>query len=154
MDLPRLMCLPYHQVYYQQYTASETNVDEYIQRTEDHSKGENLPEYWVPATTYWLVDNGEFVGHVNIRHRLNDHLEKVGGHIGYAVRPSSRNKGYGTKILALALPKAKELGLQKVLVTCDESNVASQKIIEKCKGQFQDKVPGEDEPKLRYWIEL
>lgn len=130
------------------------DIDEYIQRTEDHSKGKNLPDYWVPATTYWLVDNGEFIGHINVRHKLNDHLEKEGGHIGYAIRPSARKKGYGMKILELVLPKAKELGLQKALVTCDESNVASKKIIERNKGQFQDKVPCEKEPKLRYWIKL
>jgi predicted acetyltransferase len=103
------------------------NIDKYIQMTQDHSNGENLPRYWVPATTYWLIDNGEFVGHVSIRHKLNDNLAKVGGHIGYAIRPSARQQGYGTKILTLALPKAKTLGLNKVLVTCNESNVASKK---------------------------
>ncbi len=116
-----------------------TSIDEYIKRTEDHAKGKNIPDYWVPATTYWLVDEGKFVGHVNIRHKLNDQLEKIGGHIGYAIRPSARNKGYGMKILELALPKAKQLGLQKLLVTCDESNIASQKIIEKNRGKFQEK---------------
>ncbi|MEK7171371.1 MAG: GNAT family N-acetyltransferase [Patescibacteria group bacterium] len=131
-----------------------TDMDEYIQRISNHSKGKNLPEHWVPATTYWLVDNDEFVGHINIRHKLNDDLEKIGGHIGYAIRPSARNKGYGGKILELALPKAKEIGLQKVLVTCDESNIASQKIIEKNGGQFQDRIPREDKFELRYWIDL
>lgn len=130
------------------------NLDEYIKLTRDNEKGESLPKDWVPATTYWLIDNGQFVGHTNIRHRLNDYLAKIGGNIGYYIPPSARNKGYGTKILELALIKAKKLGLQKVLVTCDESNIASKKIIEKNKGQFQDKVFNEGEPILRYWIEL
>lgn len=131
-----------------------TNINKYIQRARDHEKGKNLPADWVPSTTYWLIDNDKFIGHVNIRHKLNENLKKIGGHIGYAIRPSSRKKGYGTKILELALQKAKHLGLQKIFITCDESNIASKKIIEKNKGQFQDEMPGEKEPKLRYWIEL
>jgi len=81
-------------------------------------------------------------------------MAKTGGNLGYYIRPSARNKGYGTKILELALVKAKKLGLQKVLITCDESNIPSKKIIEKNKGQFQDKVTGEGEAKLRYLIDL
>ncbi|MBD3331077.1 GNAT family N-acetyltransferase [Candidatus Peregrinibacteria bacterium] len=75
-------------------------------------------------------------------------------HIGYYIRPSARQKGYGTKILELGLIKAKELGLQEVLLTCYESNIASKKIIEKNKGKFQDKVYDEGESKLKYWIKL
>ncbi len=131
-----------------------TDLDEYIKITRNNEIGKNLLEGWVPATTYWLIDKGEFVGHTNIRHELNDYLAKVGGNIGYYIRPPAREKGYGTKILELALVKAKELGLEKVLVTCDESNIASKKIIEKNKGEFQDKVSSEGEAKLRYWIEL
>lgn len=131
------------------------NIDEYIRRCENHSHGKNLPEYWVTATTYWLIDNDEFVGHVNIRHELNSQLEKIGGHIGYAIRPSKRQKGYGSAILALALPKAKILGLQKVLVTCDAENTASQKIIVKHGGTLQDIIQNEDGKSAhRYWITL
>lgn len=131
-----------------------TNLGDYIKLTRDNEKGQRLAKDWVPATTYWLIDKDQFVGHTNIRHELNDYLAKVGGHIGYYIRPSARSKGYGTKILELAIIKAKQLGLQKVLITCDESNIASQKIIEKNKGEFLDKVCGEGEPKLRYLIEL
>lgn len=131
-----------------------TDLDEYIKRTKAHSKGKNLPDYWVPADTYWLIDKDQVVGHVNVRHKLTEKLKKVGGHIGYAIRPSARKKGYGRKILELALPKAKEVGLQKVLVTCDDSNVASQKIIERSKGQLQDIIEVDGEKVRRYWIEL
>lgn len=135
--------------------AKPTSLDEYIKRTNDHSEGKKIPANWVPSTTYWLIDDDKFVGHINIRHKLNDYLAKIGGHIGYAIRPSERKKGYGTKILELALPKAKALGLKKVLVTCDISNIASQKIIERHKGQLQDTIDTEEgEPKKRYWIEL
>jgi predicted acetyltransferase len=132
-----------------------TDIDSYIQRCMDHEQGKNLPDYWVPATTYWLIDNDEFVGHVNIRHKLNDQLEKIGGHIGYAIRPSKRKKGYGTKILESALSKAKERGFPKVMVTCDTDNIASRKIIEKHGGKLIDSNPKEDgTPVNRYWITL
>jgi predicted acetyltransferase len=136
------------------YDKEPTSLAEYIRRIRTNEKGEDLPAGWVPATTYWLIDGDQFVGHTNIRHELNEYLAKVGGHIGYHIRPSARGRGYGKKILELALLKAKELGLQKVLVTCDESNLASKKVIEANRGKFQDKVTDSGEPKLRYWIEL
>ncbi len=129
------------------------NIQEYMQRTKDNSEGKNLTPGWVPATTYWLIDDaGEFVAHVNIRHELNDGFKIRGGHIGYAVRPSARRKGYGSKMLELALEKAREMGLEKVLVTCDDDNLASIKIIEKNGGIFQDVVMVENELVRRYWI--
>lgn len=130
------------------------SIEEYIERTESHSQGKNIPESWVPSDTYWLIDNHQFVGHVNVRHTLNARLKKRGGHIGYTIRPSARNKGYGNKILELALPKAKAVGLQKVLITCDDSNIASQKIIEKNNGQLQDTIEFNGEKIRRYWIHL
>lgn len=131
-----------------------TDLDKYIQLTKDHEEGKNLPEYWVPATTYWLIDNNQIVGHLNIRHKLTDKLKIYGGNIGYAIRPSARKKGYGSKILELALPKAKEIGLEKALITCDDSNTASIKIIEKNGGKLQDKNMVEEKLVRRYWINL
>ena len=108
-----------------------------------------------PATTYWLVDNGEYIGGVSIRHELNEHLKNIGGHIGYDIRPSKRQQGYGTNVLALALPKAKELGISRVLVTCNVTNTASRKIIEKNGGVLENQVPDPETgiDKLRFWIE-
>lgn len=131
-----------------------TDLNEYIQRTENHSKGINLPDYWVPATTYWLIDKNEMVGHVNIRHELNEKLEKIGGNIGYTIRPKYRGQGYGTKILELAIPKAQEIGLKKALVTCDDDNVASTRIIEKNGGKLDCKFEFEGKLIRHYWINL
>jgi predicted acetyltransferase len=131
-----------------------TNIDEYIQRTEYHSKGKNLPDWFVPGTTYWLVDNDIFIGHVNIRHELNDTLRKRGGNIGYAIRPTQRQKGYGSKILELIIPKAKKIGLSKVLLTCNDTNIASTKIIEKNGGRLYDKNKVDDELIRRYWLHM
>lgn len=127
---------------------------EFVKNILGESKGLNLPEGFVPASEFWLVDRNEFIGRASIRHKLNDQLLKIGGHIGYYIRASKRKMGYGKKILKLALLKAKRLGLTKVLVTCDEGNIGSQKIIEASKGVLEDIVEiGEGKPrKKRYWI--
>lgn len=126
----------------------------YVSKLLSESEGKNLPDGYVPQTTYWLIDNDEFIGRVSIRHTLTELLLREGGHIGYDIRPSKRNKGYGKKILQLSLPKAKELGIHKALVTCDENNIGSKKIIEANGGVFENVIEiGKGRPrKLRYWI--
>jgi predicted acetyltransferase len=131
-----------------------THIIEYIKRTNNYSKGKNLPDYWVQADTYWLIDKNKFVGHINVRHRLTNKLKRVGGHIGYAIAPSERNKGYGNKILELVLPKVKVLKLKKVLLTCDDSNIASWKIIEKNTGKLKNIIKVKEKKVRRYWIKL
>ncbi len=120
------------------------------------SKGENLPKGYVPATTYWLIDNDEFIGRVQIRHSLTKSLTNTGGHIGYYIRPPKRKKGYGLKILELGLLKARSLGILNVLVTCDINNLGSKKIIESNGGILENTFnEGSGKPlKLRYWIKL
>jgi predicted acetyltransferase len=80
----------------------------------------------------------------------------MGGHIGYEIRPVKRRQGYGTEILRLGLEKARELGLRKVLVTSDEDNIGSRKIIEHNGGIFENAIEIEGDPvqKLRYWIDI
>lgn len=110
----------------------------------------------VPFTTLWLVMGQTFIGRVNIRHQINEHLEKQGGHIGYAIRTTARGKGYGQLILKLTLPEAKKLGLSRALLTCDDDNTASIRIIEKAGGTLQDTitVTGARQMVRRYWINL
>ncbi len=87
---------------------------------------------------------------------MTEHLMAVGGHIGYAIRASMRGKGYGNKILELAIPEAKKLGIDRVLVTCDVTNLASRKIIEKNRGILENQVrnPETGIDKLRFWISV
>jgi len=134
----------------------EKNFFSYVNKLADESQGKNLPPGYVSHTHYWLIDANEFIGRVDIRHSLTENLMRIGGHIGYDIRPSKRNQGYGKKILKLAVPKAKALGLTKVLITCDETNIASKKIIEANGGVFENSVEqGEGKPrKLRYWFNL
>jgi predicted acetyltransferase len=134
----------------------QNDFKSYLKKIEGESFGKGLPEGFVPQTTYWLVDHGEFIGRVSIRHILTEHLLKEGGHLGYDIRPSKRKLGYGKRILTLALPKAKALGITKVLVTCDETNLASKRIIEFNGGAFENSISlDEGKPKkLRYWFDL
>jgi predicted acetyltransferase len=120
------------------------------------SQGRAVPSGFVPSTEYWMVEGDLFLGRISLRHRLNASLEKFGGHIGYAVRPTERSKGYASRALALVLPKAHGLGLGEVLLTCDDTNVASIKVIEKNGGRLQDKVqlPGRPAMTRRYLISV
>ncbi|WP_078553812.1 GNAT family N-acetyltransferase [Bacillus alkalicellulosilyticus] len=132
------------------------NFEEMIQSIQDHEKGINLPDGWVPDSTYWLLTNHKkIVGVVNIRHQLSAFLLTRGGHIGYGIRPSERRKGYATKLLSLSLEKANELGIKKALIVCDETNIASFKTIIK-NGGISDKDFIEENGNVikRFWIEL
>jgi predicted acetyltransferase len=110
----------------------------------------------VRETYFWLIDEGEFIGRVSIRHALNARLEKLGGHIGYEIRPTKRRRGYGTLILSLALPETLKLGIERALITCDATNIGSRKIIEANGGVLWDetRLIGRDVPVRRYWIDL
>jgi predicted acetyltransferase len=125
-----------------------------LQRFADYRKGRNLPEGHVPSTAFWLVEGARFLGQLSIRHRLTPWLERMGGHIGYSIRPSVRGRGYGRLILRLALPEARRLGINPALVTCDATNIASRKIIEGNGGILANaEDPGNGQPpKLRYWV--
>ena len=102
----------------------------------------NLKPNRIGADYFWLVNDEKdlFIGEICIRHNLTDELLRYGGHIGYGIRYSEWNKGHGTFMLKLALEKAKNIGISKVIVTCDDNNLASAKIIEKNDFVFQDKV--------------
>ena len=77
-----------------------------------------------PDRVLWLVHDGEYIGQTSIRPELcTPYLLTYGGHIGYSIRPSRRGRGYGKAILALTLVASRELGLRRVLVTCDSDNI-------------------------------
>ena len=119
------------------------------------ARGKGIPENWVPASTYFLVNNkGKIYGAVNVRHRLTKYLMIEGGHIGFGIRPSVRNQGYGTKILELTFDKVRQMGIKKVLITCYKDNVYSSRVIIKNGGILDSEIEKDNEIIQRFWIEL
>jgi predicted acetyltransferase len=112
-------------------------------------------EELVPATVYFGMDGDKIVGTIQIRHKLNRKLLDTYGHIGYGVRPSERRKGYATEMLALALDKCREMGIDKVLVSCDKNNEGSARTIKKNGGVLTREFA---DPRgaivQQYWITL
>lgn len=106
----------------------------------------------VDETELWAISDGDYVGRISIRHRLNADLRVMGGHIGYDVRPSFRGRGIASAMLRLALPVAKRLGIEEALLTCNESNLASIRVIEKNGGVLTESKPQfEGGPMKRYY---
>lgn len=140
---------------YDFYNAEEIDIVKYCYNAR---KGIGLQPGWVTQTTYWLIDGNEFVGEISIRHSLTESLLRYGGHIGYGVKHSKWKQGYGSKMLSMALEKAKSIGLKKVLITCDDDNIGSAKVIENNGGMLENIIENTINGKLihtkRYWISL
>ncbi len=116
--------------------------------TEQADERTELPDGIVAATHLWWVDGSAYLGRLSVRHALTPWLLDFGGHIGYGVRPSARRRGHATAMLSAALPVARRLGIDPALLTCDDINVPSRKVIENCCGVLEDRR-GE---KLRFWV--
>lgn len=129
----------------------------YLIEVENHSKGIDLPDKWVPHTRFWyLMNNKRIIGSVDMRHYLTPDLEDLGGHIGYVVRPSERNKGYASSMLAKAIPKASNFGINKLLVTAASANMASRKVVEKNGGILETERYSRLAGRMTsyYWIDV
>jgi predicted acetyltransferase len=119
--------------------------------------GEVVPR--IAQTDFWLVENNDaFIGQITLRApELPAHLLEMGGHIGYSIRPSMYGKGYGTKMLGLLLQQLDKKEYPKVLITCNEPNKASARVIEKNGGVLQDVIDTKYNPGIkmcRYHIEI
>jgi len=136
--------------------AEGQSYADFVQNLQDQADGVNLPEGWVPCTTLYAFIGEDLVGRVNVRHQLNEFLLNFGGHIGYGVVPPFRGRGIATYLLGVGLEEARRHGIERALVTCDENNYASARVIEKHGGVFENHFdPGGGVPlKRRYWIEV
>ena len=144
--------VPYFLHYYEQGIS----FNRYLEVLEQRERGVNLPPRHVPSTFMFAFKGERIVGRVSIRHTLNEFLLRVGGHIGYVVIPEFRRQGHATAMLRLALQYAHDtLGLDQVLVTCDDDNIGSIKTIENNGGVLKEVIEGPDlsKPKRRYWID-
>ena len=124
------------------YAFDDANSYDIFAKYNNYKNESNLQPNRVGSDYFWLVDDNKdlFIGEISIRHNLTDALLRYGGHIGYGIRYSEWNKGYGSIMLKLALAKAKEMGILKVLITCDDDNYASAKVMEKNDMVLRDKV--------------
>jgi predicted acetyltransferase len=130
------------------YSDNLQVFQEKLNRNYEMSLGINLAEGLVPQTIYWFYIEDKLVGYGKLRHFLNDKLKDHGGHIGYIIRPSERRKGYGKLALRELVAEANQKGIQDILLTCDESNSASRKVIESNQGVLSEMKDGT----CKYWI--
>jgi predicted acetyltransferase len=126
---------------------------DYLAEIERMREGRDLPPGIAPSTFLAAFVGDELVGRVSIRHVLTERLFRVGGHIGYAVRPRHRGHGYATEILRQTLHRAADLGIASALVTCDDTNLASIAVIERCGGILDQTDAAASPGKRRYWID-
>jgi predicted acetyltransferase len=127
---------------------------EYVAKLKAHSRGVGVPAGFVPNTYLVGAVDEVIVGRLSLRHVLNDALSRIGGHLGYGVIPSQRRRGHATAMLRQALPICAGLGIERALLTCDEDNIASRRVIQRCGGILENLRDDRDSgiPKLRYWL--
>ena len=132
------------------------NPYDYIAKCRNYEKKETLPEGRVIATQFLFIrrSDNKIVGMIQVRHYFNEYLEKYSGHIGYSVRPSERRKGYAKTMLKMALPFCNSIGLDKVLITCNEDNEGSERTIRANGGEFESIIfePDEGVNLKRFWV--
>ena len=125
---------------------------DYVQGLHDLAEGKNLKEGYVPSKEFWIVDADGYAGRIILGLAYYPSAERVGHHVGYAVRPSKRRLGYATWALRALLDEARRLGIYRLMPTCGVENVASRRVIEANGGVRLEGMPGDGE--LRFLIDL
>ena len=134
-------------------TLTKSGFPGYIQRLHDQAVGKNLPEGHIPSREYWMVDGDGFAGRIILGLTYYPAPQRVGHHVGYAVRPSKRRLGYATLALRLLIAEARTLGIHHLMPECHEDNIASRKVIESNGGVLLEPDPDHPQsPDLRFLI--
>jgi len=134
---------------------SSNPFEQLIQNLLGQSCGLGVAEGFVSNSTFWLLSaDANIVGVSNLRHSLTPSLEKIGGHIGFGVRPSEQRKGNGTELLRLTIQQAIRIGLTRLLLTCDKNNIGSASVIIANNGILENECVEPQTGKVvqRYWI--
>ena len=130
----------------------------YISECRKYTSPDTLPEGLVLATQFFYIRKADnrLVGMIQVRHYFNDWLSEFGGHIGYSIKPDERRKGYATSMLKAVLPYCKEIGLDKILISCIDSNIGSEKTILNNGGVYESTVYEQDRKYnlKRFWITI
>ncbi len=142
--------------YFAFYWNDDVAFERYLHVLDDAERGIGIPEGHVASTLLFGFEGDEIVGRVSLRHELNAFLKEHGGHLGYIVVPEHRGRGVATELLRQGLAFARTIGLDRLLLTVDEPNAASRRVIEKCGGVFERLSRPTDlsEPKRLYWIDV
>ena len=129
---------------------------DFVQHLREQADRAKIKPGRVPNWHFWFIDGDDYIGRLILRSELNEHLLQIGGHMGYDIRPSRRRQGYGKLILKYGLERAKAFGLERVLLTCDEDNLASRRIIGSHGGMLENIIEVEQWPAkvCHYWIHL
>ena len=124
----------------------------YVQRLHDQAAGRNLKEGYIPSKEFWMIDADGYAGRIILGLIFMPTSERLGHHVGYAVRPSKRRQGYATEALRQLLDEAGKLGIHDLMPICDPDNIASRKVIERNGGVLLG--PTTFDPGLRFLIRL
>lgn len=134
------------------------NMDEWYDWIQKAEHRETCPSHWVPDSQFISVRNsdGRIIGMLDIRHELNEACLNLFGNIGYSIRKSERRKGYAVLQLHLAKEICRSVGLDRILISCHKTNIASQKTILRNGGVLENEVVDERNGEIlqRYWISL
>jgi predicted acetyltransferase len=136
------------------YSVAWIDFADYVKLCDDLRDGVGPLPNLVPSDTLWIEEDGRIVGTIGIRYGLTDLLRRRGGHIGYAVRPSARNRGVATEATKLAFERLREHKITEALITCNDSNAASARVIVKCGGRRIEDSVVEGQLTRRYVISL
>lgn len=124
---------------------------EWLKKKVQESEQVGLRDGWkVPSTTYWLLEDGRPVGCGKVRHFMTDKLLEEGGNVGYAIVPSERGRGLGRQLLAMLLEECRGMGIEKVLLTIQNTNEPSVRVALANGAKLEKK----NDIRGYYWIEL
>ncbi len=133
------------------------SAGQWVESAERMRSRQTCPEGLVDSDIYLAVRTGDnrIVGVIEFRHHINHPVLGLwGGHIGYCVRPAERRKGYAREMLRQTLALCRDYGVEKVMVTCDEGNIASERTILANGGVYEKTVwsDGLSTYMKRFWI--